>query len=47
MYEPGLAMHIRNALQHGASREEILEVFALASVSGLEGYILGAETLFE
>jgi len=45
MYEPGLAIHIRHALQKGATREEVLEVFHLASVTGLEGYILGAEAL--
>jgi alkylhydroperoxidase/carboxymuconolactone decarboxylase family protein YurZ len=46
MFEPGLAIHITHALQKGASREEVLEVFHLASVLGLEGYILGAETLY-
>ena len=46
MFEPGLAIHIRHALQKGASRAEILEVFHLASVIGLEGYVLAAETLY-
>ena len=46
MFEPGLAIHIRQALQKGASRQEILEVFQLAAVTGLEGYILGAEALY-
>jgi alkylhydroperoxidase/carboxymuconolactone decarboxylase family protein YurZ len=46
MYEPGLAIHIRQALQKGASRNEILAVFQLAAVMGLEGYIRGAETLY-
>lgn len=46
MFEPGLAIHVRNALQKGASRVEILEVFQLASVLGLEGYMLAAETLY-
>jgi len=46
MYEPGLAIHIRNAIKHGATREEILEVFHLASLTGLEGFFLGAEALF-
>jgi len=45
-YEPGLRLHIRNALGHGATREEILEVFQLAALIGLEGYVLGARTLF-
>ena len=38
--------HIKHALQKGASRAEILEVFQLASVLGLEGYALAAETLY-
>lgn len=46
MYGPGLALHIRHALQHGATRDEILEVFQLAASMGLEGFILGAEALF-
>lgn len=47
MFEPGLAIHIRNALKQGATREEILEVFSLASVTGLEGYIMGAAAIVE
>ena len=46
MFEPGLAMHIKCALQHGASRDEILGVFQLASLMGLETYVQGAEALF-
>jgi alkylhydroperoxidase/carboxymuconolactone decarboxylase family protein YurZ len=45
-YEPGLRRHIRNALGHGATREEILEIFQLAALIGLEGYIIGARALF-
>jgi alkylhydroperoxidase/carboxymuconolactone decarboxylase family protein YurZ len=45
-YEQGLRSHIRNALRHGATREEILEIFQLAAMIGLEGYILGARALF-
>lgn len=46
MFEPGLALHIRCALEHGASRQEILDVFQLAALTGLESYIQGAEALF-
>jgi alkylhydroperoxidase/carboxymuconolactone decarboxylase family protein YurZ len=46
MYEPGLALHIRQALRQGASREEILAVFQLAASTGLEGYLQGAQVLF-
>ena len=31
MFEPGLRVHIRNALGYGATREEIMEVFELVS----------------
>ncbi len=46
MYEPGLVIHIRHALEQGASRAEILEVFQLAALTGLEGFLIGAESLF-
>jgi alkylhydroperoxidase/carboxymuconolactone decarboxylase family protein YurZ len=46
MYEPGLVIHIRGAIKQGATRAEILEVFHLAAVGGLSGYILGAEALY-
>lgn len=46
MYEPGLVIHVRNALQKGATRDEILEVFHLAATCGMEGYILGGEFLY-
>jgi alkylhydroperoxidase/carboxymuconolactone decarboxylase family protein YurZ len=45
-FESGLRRHIRNALGHGATRGEILEIFQLAALIGLEGYILGAAALF-
>lgn len=40
-YEPGLRMHIRNALRYGATPPQILAVFQLAGLIGTEGYILG------
>jgi alkylhydroperoxidase/carboxymuconolactone decarboxylase family protein YurZ len=46
VYEPGLRRHIRLALGHGATREEICEIFQLAAVLGLEGYAVGADALF-
>jgi alkylhydroperoxidase/carboxymuconolactone decarboxylase family protein YurZ len=46
-YESGLRMHIRNALRHGASSAEIVQVFQLAGLMGLEGYLVGAQTLAE
>ena len=46
MFGPGLAIHIRNALNKGATRDEILEVFALASATGLEGFVMATEALY-
>jgi len=44
-YEPGLRIHIRNAIREGATKGEILEIFQLAALMGLEGYVLTAEAL--
>jgi alkylhydroperoxidase/carboxymuconolactone decarboxylase family protein YurZ len=46
-YEPGLRAHIRNAIKQGATREEILEIFQLGALMGLEGYILCARVLHD
>ncbi|KRF22399.1 hypothetical protein ASG91_19025 [Phycicoccus sp. Soil802] len=46
LFEPGLRRHIRNALGHGATAGEILEVLQLAGVIGLESYITGTQVLF-
>lgn len=35
LYEPGLRVHIRNALRYGATAKEIMEVFELISVLGI------------
>jgi alkylhydroperoxidase/carboxymuconolactone decarboxylase family protein YurZ len=45
-YEPGLRLHVRNALRRGATQNEILAIFQLAALFGLEGYRLGAHVLF-
>lgn len=44
-YDPGLRIHIRNAIREGAKRQEILAIFQLASLMGLEGYAIAAEAL--
>jgi len=46
IYEPGLRRHIREALGYGATGEEICEIFQLAALLGLEGYVVGAAVLF-
>ncbi|WP_137391174.1 carboxymuconolactone decarboxylase family protein [Rhodoligotrophos defluvii] len=35
LYEPGLRIHIRNALNYGATAAEIMEIFELISVLGI------------
>jgi alkylhydroperoxidase/carboxymuconolactone decarboxylase family protein YurZ len=47
MYEPGLRQHIRNALALGATKDEIMEVFELASAIGAKAFALGAPALRE
>lgn len=47
LYEPALREHIRNALRYGASMEEIMEVFELASVLGIHAYTLGVPALVD
>ena len=45
MYEPGLRIHIRNALGYGATRDEIMEVLALTSVLGVHTMAVGVKAL--
>jgi alkylhydroperoxidase/carboxymuconolactone decarboxylase family protein YurZ len=45
MYDHGLRIHIRNALKHGATPEEILQVFTLAATIGVNAYVAGAKAL--
>ena len=47
LYEPGLRRHIRNALNHGATRQEILEVLQLISVLGIHSCSVGVPVLLE
>ena len=47
MFTPGLRQHIRNALALGATKEEIMEVFELASGIGAKAFAVGAPALRE
>jgi alkylhydroperoxidase/carboxymuconolactone decarboxylase family protein YurZ len=47
MYVPGLRQHIENALGHGATPAEVMEVFELASTIGIHGYLVGLPILLE
>ena len=46
-YEAGLRIHIRNALKCGATQAEILEIFTLAALMGVDTYVMGAEAMFQ
>ncbi len=47
LYEPGLRQHIANALGHGATRAEIMEVYELTSGLGIHACTLGVPVLLE
>lgn len=45
MYEPGLKVHVRNAVRYGATAEEIMEVYELAGLMGAQTVLLGVQAL--
>ncbi|MCP9969403.1 carboxymuconolactone decarboxylase family protein [Actinomadura madurae] len=45
LYRPGLKLHMRNALRHGATAEEIMEVLEVASVVGIHAATTAAPLL--
>jgi len=47
LYEPGLRQHIANALKHGATKEEIMEVLELTSVLGIHTCSMGVPVLMD
>ena len=47
LYEPGLRIHIQNALKYGATKEEIMEVYQLTSVLGMHTCTLGVPVLID
>lgn len=47
LYETGLRVHIKNALKQGATREEIIDVFALVSSVGFHSLTMGLPILQE
>lgn len=47
LYVPGLRQHVQNALGYGATAAEIMEVFELASVLGIQTCALGIPILLE
>jgi alkylhydroperoxidase/carboxymuconolactone decarboxylase family protein YurZ len=47
LFEPGLRLHIQNALKYGATKEEIMEVLECVSVLGIHTCALGVPILAE
>lgn len=47
LYQPGLKLHMRNAIGHGATAEEIMEVLEIVSVIGIHAATEGAPILVE
>lgn len=47
LYAPGVRRHIRNALQHGATRDEVLETIQLTAVLGIHACNLAVPILEE
>ena len=47
LYDPGTRIHIRNALNYGATAQEIIEVFQLVSVLGIHAITSGVPILSE
>jgi alkylhydroperoxidase/carboxymuconolactone decarboxylase family protein YurZ len=47
LYEPGLRIHIANALKHGATVHEIVEVYQLTSTLGLHTFAVGMPVLLD
>ena len=47
LYGPGVRRHIRNALQHGATRNEVLEAIELTTVLGIHSSNLAVPILAE
>jgi alkylhydroperoxidase/carboxymuconolactone decarboxylase family protein YurZ len=47
LYVPGLKLHIRNAVRLGATKEEVMEIFELASLMGVQSVMVGVEGLMQ
>jgi alkylhydroperoxidase/carboxymuconolactone decarboxylase family protein YurZ len=47
LYKPGIETHMRNAIRHGATQDEIMEVLEIVSVIGIHGALIGVPMLEE
>lgn len=47
LFEPGIRAHIRNAIEHGATPQELMEVLELTSVIGIHTATVGVPILID
>jgi alkylhydroperoxidase/carboxymuconolactone decarboxylase family protein YurZ len=47
LFEPGIRQHVRNAIGHGATAEELMEVLELTSTLGIHACNIGVPILVE
>ena len=47
LYKPGIKTHMRNAIRHGATQDEIMEMLEIVSVIGIHGALIGVPMLEE
>jgi alkylhydroperoxidase/carboxymuconolactone decarboxylase family protein YurZ len=47
LHEPGVRLHIRRALEHGATEAELLEVLQLTSTMGIHSVTVGVPVLLQ
>jgi len=47
LHEPGIRLHVRRALEHGATKDELLEVLQLTSTMGIHSVTVGVPVLLE
>jgi alkylhydroperoxidase/carboxymuconolactone decarboxylase family protein YurZ len=47
LHEPGIRLHIRKSLEHGATKAELLEVLQLTSTMGIHSVTVGVPVLLE
>lgn len=45
LYRPGIKTHMRNALRHGATQDDIMEVLEIVSVIGIHGALMATPML--
>lgn len=43
LFEPGIRIHVRNALRYGATPSQILQVMQITSCLGMQSFLLGIE----